>query len=192
METMMAAGIPFFKVDYLRPLLEREGHCLISSENLGRAYIPLIHDYELNRLRGELAGKRFLLTFDGTTRLGEAVNFIIRFVSGNMTIEQRLVRFVTAKKHMDGNDLFRLAMTEVIPTLRLNMRNCVGISRDSCSTNGVAVRCPRAAAAPHARTTFSLCRPVRSLLCALLCALLRAWLLHKNGPRLLCMGHASG
>ena len=91
-ETFMSAGVPLQKIDKMRTLLEREGHSLTDSHNLAPLFIPLILDYELNRLKEEIAGRKCSFIFDGTTRLGEASNFVIRWIADDFTIQQRLIR----------------------------------------------------------------------------------------------------
>ena len=140
-ETFMNAGVSYTKIDHMRLLLEREGHTLTDSSHLAEMFIPLIHERELARLRGEIAGRHCSFIFDGTTRLGEATNFVARWVSDTFTIEQRLVRFITTAVHLNGDGLYRLFMTQIAPQLALDCATfIVGFSRDSCATNGVAVR----------------------------------------------------
>ena len=57
---------------------------------------------EMARLLAELDGQRYSLAFDGTTRLGEALNVVARFCTEQFVLEQRLVRFVTLAQHADG------------------------------------------------------------------------------------------
>lgn len=139
-ETFLYAGIPMSKVDDCRSLLERQGTSLVCQSNLKATFIPLISDREIKRLKEEIKGQACSLIFDGTTRLGEAINFILRWTSADFKIEQRLVRFVTAAKHVNGDGLYRLFMTEVSPRLSFNPNFLVAVARDSCSTNAVAVR----------------------------------------------------
>lgn len=139
-ETFLYAGIPIAKVDLCRTLLERQGTSLSDHSNLKATFIPLISEREIKRLKEEITGRACSLIFDGTTRLGEAVNFILRWTSVDFTIEQRLVRFVTAAKHLNGDGLYRLFMTEVVPQLSFKPQCLVAVARDSCATNAVAVR----------------------------------------------------
>ena len=53
--------------------------------------VPLILKEEEVCLKQELKGKQVGAIFDGTTRLGEAMAIILRFVDESWTLEQRLV-----------------------------------------------------------------------------------------------------
>ena len=135
----MYAGIPYAKADMIRPLLERASHPLTDSGNLGRTYIPLIQERELQRLRKELLKQWFALIFDGTTRLGEAINMVTRSITDEFQICMRLIAFKTLKVHVDGPGLYRLILKTLQMDLGLNLDDCVAWGRDSCATNGVAV-----------------------------------------------------
>ena len=139
MEGMMFAGVPYAKIDMLRHLLEREGHPLTDSSNLAKLYIPQIEDREIKRIVKELFEQHFTLIFDGTTRLGEAVNMVTRSITDDFIIRMRLVAFKTTKVHMDGDALFRLIVTTLQRVLGLDLDYCVAYARDSCSTNYNAV-----------------------------------------------------
>ena len=100
-QAFMCAGIPLQKVDMLRPLLERAGFALTGANHLTEL-IPKVEAIELGRLVAELDGQRCSLAFDGTTRLGSAVNIVARFCTEQFHVQQRLVRFITLAKHADG------------------------------------------------------------------------------------------
>ena len=87
----LKAGVPLYKIDKLRNLLERGGNRLTDSSHL-RQHIPLILKQETERLRDEIANRDLGLIFDGSIRLGEAIVIIVRFVSDNWSIVQRLLR----------------------------------------------------------------------------------------------------
>ena len=55
-------------------------------------YIPFILSEEESHVRSEIAGKKVSVVYDGTRCLGEALAIILRFVSSDRKIEQRLVR----------------------------------------------------------------------------------------------------
>ena len=107
-ETLMYAGVPMAKINMLRTLLEREGHALSDRSEMSATYIPQIEDREIKRVVKELLEQHFAVIFDGTTRLGEAINIVTRSITDDFTIRMRLVAFKTTKVHCDGNALFRL------------------------------------------------------------------------------------
>jgi hypothetical protein len=138
-ETMMYAGVPMAKIDMLRSLLEREGHSLTDRSHMSRLYIPQIEDREIKRVVKELLQQYFTVIFDGTTRLGEAINIVTRSITDDFMIRMRLVAFKTTKVHCDGDALFRLILTTLQTKLGLDLAYCVAYARDSCATNHSAV-----------------------------------------------------
>ena len=161
MESMMYAGIPYAKIDMLRHLLEREGHPLTDASHLARMYIPQIEAREIKRIVKELFQHHFSLIFDGTTRLGEAINMVTRCITDDFQICMRLVAFKTTKVHTDGEALCRLILKTLQQVLGLDLDYCVAYARDSCSTNGVAGGVPPAAAASSTASSS----PAAALLC---------------------------
>ena len=77
--TLLYSGIPLSKADDLRPLLERSGYSVTAAANL-RPLVPKVEHMELLTVKQELDGQYISLAFDGTTRLGEAVNVVSRHV----------------------------------------------------------------------------------------------------------------
>jgi len=78
-ESFLRCGIALTKVDELRPVFELAGHPLTESSNL-KAFIPKILLKEVNLIKSELEDQFMTISFDGTTRLGEAVNLCAGFV----------------------------------------------------------------------------------------------------------------
>jgi len=139
-EACLYAGIPMEKIDHLRELLERGGTELTASTHL-KAMVPKIEKFELERLRKELEGQRVCVIFDGTTRLGECIAVLLRWCPvGFNKIEQRLVALRTTKTHMNGDELGALINTILGTTCRVQTIDVVCGARDSCSTNGKAMR----------------------------------------------------
>lgn len=139
-ESVLFAGIAINKVDSLRPLLERANFSLTDSSHL-KQYIPKIETREVERVIKEISGQRVTIIFDGTTRLGEALVILIRWIPADFSkVEQRLVAFRTTFKHTSGAELAQLLMQVLLTTLKVQPAHVVGGARDSCSTNGVAMR----------------------------------------------------
>ena len=86
MEEFLKAGIPIGKVDRLRPLLEKNGYRLTHSAHLGQ-YVSLIFKQEVERIKKELSlpgedmTRDVSVIFDGSTRQGEAIAIILRFIN---------------------------------------------------------------------------------------------------------------
>ena len=90
-ETLLKAGIPLSKTDIMRPFLEKYGHRLTSRSHLAE-FIPLILKKEKDTVKAEIAANDDLsIIFDGSTRLGEALAIVVRFID-QWNVQQRLVK----------------------------------------------------------------------------------------------------
>ena len=89
-ESFLAAGIPLTQVDSLRSFLEKYGYRLPSQTHL-RQLIPSVHQKEKETLQKELSEHECSVIFDGSTRLGEALAIIVRFVDSEWNVQERLV-----------------------------------------------------------------------------------------------------
>ena len=138
-EACLAGGVPLAKVDKLRPLLQRAQFALTASTNLG-TYIPKIEKAELKLLCSEMHEQLIGISFDGTTRLGEAINTTARWCTSGFELEQRLIDFTTMEKHISGAELAVHISNLLIRQCNVAPHFLVNIARDSCSTNGVACR----------------------------------------------------
>ena len=80
-EEFLKAGIPISKIDKLRSLLEKNGHRLASSSNLVQ-YITLIFKQEVDTIKKDKENmtRDVSVIFDGSTRKGEAIAIIVRFI----------------------------------------------------------------------------------------------------------------
>ena len=138
--TFLKAGVPLNKLDVFQDLLEENGYRLAGRHPMSDL-IPFILSEEKHRVKDEIADKDVSVIFDGTSRLGEAVVVVIRFVSSDTwCVEQRIVRMQLLGKTMCGEELAReligILSTELgIPSARL-----LAGMRDRASTNGVAMR----------------------------------------------------
>ena len=87
---------PFERADRFRSLLCRSGYALTSATHL-KVFIPKIEQAELDLLVSELTDQYIGIAFDGTTRLGEAINVTARYCSADFEIVMRLMDFTTLK-----------------------------------------------------------------------------------------------
>ncbi|KAK3260644.1 hypothetical protein CYMTET_30410 [Cymbomonas tetramitiformis] len=76
--------------------------------------------------------------FDGTRRLGEALNTIARFCDVDFYLIQRLVQFVTLHASPDNAALSTTLTTRVAHELGLPFDAVTGFGRDSVKVNGTA------------------------------------------------------
>lgn len=67
--SFLKAGVPLNRLDIFRPLLEESGIRLTNRTNMAQL-IPVIQE---EGKKGEITGQELSLTFDGTTRSGEAL-----------------------------------------------------------------------------------------------------------------------
>lgn len=86
MKVVMAflqAGILISKLEYLRYTLDKKRTLL--------DLVPFVLKEEKSRIKREISGKFLSLVFDGTSRLGEVLAVVVRYIDG-WEIQQRLVR----------------------------------------------------------------------------------------------------
>ena len=89
----LRAGIPLNKVSAFRDILEESAFRLTDRRNLND-YIPFILKQEETCITKEIKNKYVSIIFDGTSRIGEALAIVVRFVNDEWKIQQRLVQFV--------------------------------------------------------------------------------------------------
>ena len=137
--TFLRAGVPLAKVKLLRPLIENNNFRLTDSTHLAQ-YIPFVLETEKERIGKEIKEAEFVSTiFDGSTRQGEALAVLIRFVSPEFEIKQFLGRFHVLSKSLTGEQLAREIITTLSPDLCLPERKVIAAIRDGASVNGAAL-----------------------------------------------------
>ena len=136
--TFLKAGVPLMKIDQLRGLLEEHAYSLSDRRGMSDL-IPFIQSEEKQKIKAELQGKKVSLIFDGTTRLGEALVVILRFVD-NFVIKQRLVRFLTLTKSLAGEEIARELINVLSVEYGIASERVLASMRDQASANGVAMR----------------------------------------------------
>ena len=138
-ETFLASGVPLAKCDIFRPLLQRSGFALTDSSHL-KCYIPKIEKAELLLLTQELDDQWVGISFDGTTRLGEAINTTARWCSEVFDLQLRLIDFSTMEKHLSHQEFAVHEQDLLMRKCLIRPQNVVSFSRDSVSLNGAACR----------------------------------------------------
>jgi hypothetical protein len=137
--TFLRAGIPLSKVDDFKELLE-EGAYRLSSRHGLSDLIPFIRKQEKEQLMEEINGRLVSLIFDGTCRLGEAFCLLVRYISDDWCIKQRLVALKMLEKSLKGEEIAR----EIISTLSIDYHvaptSVLASTRDRAATNNVALR----------------------------------------------------
>ena len=86
----LQSAVPLNKLDYFKELLEEGGYWLADRHSLSDL-VPFIQRKKKEQILAEITGPKISVIFDGTCRLGEALCLVVRYVSDNWNIEQRLV-----------------------------------------------------------------------------------------------------
>ena len=112
-ESFLSAGIPLSKIDDLRPFLEKHGHRLTSSGHLSEL-ISSILEKEKEKVKSELQSvDEVSIIFDGTTRLGDALAVVIRFIQETFKPTQRFLQLQVVAKALKAKKLAQRLMSYV-------------------------------------------------------------------------------
>ena len=90
-KAFLCAAVPLTKLNAFRDLLEENMFRLTDRRHMSDL-VPHIVTQEKADIKAEMQGKPVSVIFDGTTRLGEAMAIVIRFVDESFVIQQRLIR----------------------------------------------------------------------------------------------------
>lgn len=112
LKAFLHAAVPISKLDTFRDLLEESSFRLTDRRHM-TDLIPFILKQEEDDIKAEITGKSVSVVFDRTTRLGEAMAIVIRFVNDSFVIQQRLICLQLVTKSMSGEEIAR----ELINTL---------------------------------------------------------------------------
>ena len=137
MEQFLRCGVPLKKVDDFRSLFEEGSLRLTHSSHLSD-YIPVIHQEEKKKIRAAINGQFISVIFDGSSRLGEALAIVIRFVSG-WSIQQKLVRMSMLTKSLKGEELAREILSALSTDLGVSGSYLIAAMHDRASVNTAAM-----------------------------------------------------
>ena len=101
--------------------------------------IPFISSQEQVRIK-EVGGKDLSVIFDGTTRMGEAMGIVVRYVTSDWKIQQRLVRLQLLAQSMSGEEVARELITTLSVHYSVSSNSLLATMRDCASVNDVALR----------------------------------------------------
>lgn len=138
-EAFLMSGTPLHRLHFFRPIIERAGLSLTDVSHM-RAYVPKIEDAEIQVLKKEIKGQFLCVSFDGTSRMGEAINITGRWCSTDFHLQHRLLRFITAKHHFKAPQFSSLITRVLCTDLSLQPEHVVCFSRDSVAVNGAACK----------------------------------------------------
>ena len=128
------------KIDDFCDLLEEYAFRLSGRKSMSDI-IPFVSSEEKRQLKAEIDGLPVAVIFDGTSRLGEALTIILRFVDrSSLTICQRLVRMQLLVKSLTGEEVARELLSVLSTEYGVVSSNLLAVMCDRASVNSVAVR----------------------------------------------------
>ena len=136
-QAFMFAGVALYKAGMLRSLLERSGHSCTGGNHLSQ-FIPEVEQREVDLIMDEVNGQYIHSMFDGTSRMGELLNNVLRWCSPDFELVQRLALLMTYEKHLSGAQAARVLTTLYMTTLTIAIPRIIGFGRDSVSANSVS------------------------------------------------------
>ena len=102
--------------------------------------VPFVAFQEREEVKREILGRAVSVVFDGTTRLGEAMAIVIRFIDEAFTIQQRLVRLQLLAKSMSGEEIAREIINSLSVQYSISSNLVVAMMHDRAACNAVALR----------------------------------------------------
>ena len=138
-QAFMFAGVALYKASMLRTLLERSGHSCTSGTHLAM-YVPKVEEREIRLVQEELKDEYIHSMFDGTSRVGELLNNVLRWCTSDFELMQRLALLMTYQKHLSGAQAARVLTTLYMTVLSIPIPRMIGFGRDSVSANAVTLR----------------------------------------------------
>ncbi len=134
--SFMRAGVPFSKLKYFRDILEENSMRLTDPSHMLQL-VPFVLEQEKS-LKEEIKGKYLSIIFDGTSRLGEVLAIVIRYVD-QWNVHQRLVQLEFLAKSMTGEEVARQLISTLSVTYGIESSFILAAMRDGASVNGVAM-----------------------------------------------------
>ena len=135
-ESLLKAGIPLLKVDNL----EKYGHRLTSRTHLTEL-IPLVLKKEKDTVKSEIAkNDAFSVIFDGSTRLGEALAIVVRFIDEQWNIQQRLVKLEVLAMSLKAAELAQRLIQCLAIEYSIQPNQIFAAMRDGAAVNEAGLR----------------------------------------------------
>ena len=137
--TFLRAAVPLNKLATFRELLEEGGFRLTDRRHMSDL-VPFILSQEVDQLKTEMNGCPVSVIFDGTTRLGEAMAIVVRFVDADFNIHQRLIRMLLLAHSMTGEEIARELINTLSVRYGISSELLLAAMHDRASTNNIAMR----------------------------------------------------
>ncbi len=135
--TFMRAGVPISKLEYFRDILEENAMRLTDRSHMLQL-VPFVLEQEKSLLKEEIKGKHLSIIFDGTSRLGEVLAIVVRYVH-EWNVHQRLIRLEFLAKSMNGEEIARQLISTLSVTYGIESTFILAAMRDGASVNGLAM-----------------------------------------------------
>lgn len=139
LKTFLCAAVPLSKLETFRDLLEENMFRLTDRRHMSDL-VPFVVAQEQADMKAEITGKPVSVVFDGTTRLGEAMAIVIRFIDNSFLIQQRLIRLQLLSKSMTGEEIAREIISTLSVQYSVSSDLLVAAMHDRAACNTVALR----------------------------------------------------
>ena len=138
--TFLKSGVPLSKIETFRELLEEKAYRLTDRRNMcDYIHVPFILKEE-SLIRQEIGNKYLSVTFDGTSRLGEALAVVLHFVDDDWQLQHRLIRCQMLSKALSGEEIAREVISTLSVTYGIYSHRVLATMRDRASANNVAMQ----------------------------------------------------
>ena len=135
----LQAGVPLNKATCFRPILEENAYRLTDRSHLSNL-IAFIIEQERNTVKEEIKKRSVSVIFDGTTRLGEALVIVLRYLDEEWKLQQRIANVKMLSKSMTSEEIARELIDTLSVTYGISSNRLAAVMRDRASVNGVALR----------------------------------------------------
>lgn len=105
----------------------------------GHLIISVSSKEEQNRIKEEVGTEFVSVIFDGTSRLGQALTLVLRFVGLDWTIVQRLFRVQLLAKSLSGEEIAHEIISVSSTAYGIGSNQLLACMRDGASTNTIVL-----------------------------------------------------
>ena len=137
--TFLRTATPLNKLPQFRGLLEENALRLTDKRQMADI-VPFIFTQEQDILRKEISEMHLSVIFDGTTRFGEAMAIVVRYVDNDWCVQQRLIRLKLLQKSMKGEEIAQVVMDTLSREYGILHDRVLSCMRDRAAVNNVAVK----------------------------------------------------
>ena len=101
--------------------------------------VPFLLSNETSLIKNELSiAPSIAVIFDGSTRLGEVLAIMVRYVDKELDVKQRLVRGHTVAKSLSALELARELVMTLSIELQLSPKTIIAFVRDGAAVNSTS------------------------------------------------------